>query len=873
MRLVLIGYPKFKKTTSEMNMSIINKTLLKWQHAALIFLLLFTSCLKYDPVPLTPPGGERPSMVFDWEAIADSVQHATYQTYLATNGRYFKQQPNDDTFHYWWNAHMMDALLDGYQRTGEVLYLVRAQALLDGIFETNNGSFINNYYDDMGWLALASLRGYELSGDGRFRDAVDVLWNDIKTGVNDQHGGGVAWRKDQLSYKNTPATGPAIILGSRLFRDTDNIEYLETARSLYEWLKTTLVDPASGIVWDGVNRQGSGQIDKDWLFTYNQGLFVGAAYELYKTTGQVAFLQDAVHTANAAITSGSIAPGGILKDEGQGDGGLFKGVMVRYLTLLVQEEQVGSEDREKLLAFLAFNAETAYRSAVFRPALLFGPNWERQPEGDIDLSTQLSGLMLVEAVAYLEGLDLPSGEAGLEPEDDGIIRLLAIGNSFSEDAIENYLYDMALAADVPIVIANLYIGGSSLADHVGNVSENVAVYSYRKIDVNGHKTTTANVAVSEALKDERWTHISFQQVSQNSGQYDTWSASLPGLYAYVTARATHPEAKYVLHQTWAYSQNSTHAGFANYGNDQLTMYGAIVDAVNRARGLIDADLVVPAGTAIQNGRTSIIGDNFTRDGYHLDLGIGRYTAASTWFQALTGKSAVGNPYEPDGLSAFEIEVAQHAAGFAMKDPNNVTTMEDYQAWEGEANLEKSVFIDFGQTTPVDGWNGLSSPHAGTVIPNLRDMDGDYTNVTFTVVERFNNINTNGERQTNTDFNMPESVAANSYYGNTKAEFGGMIVEQSVVKLSGLDKNRSYDICYFASRSAVGDNREAKYTAKGANEEVALLDASNNKDDIACTNGITPDENGEITITFTAGDNNTNGTGFYYITAMRVAPAN
>ena len=39
--------------------------------------------------------------------------------------------------------------------------------------------------------------------------------------------------------------------------------------------------------------------------------------------------------------------------------------------------------------------------------------------------------------------------------------------------------------------------------------------------------------------------------------------------------------KIVLHATFAYAQTSTHDGFANYGNDQISMYNAIIDATSR----------------------------------------------------------------------------------------------------------------------------------------------------------------------------------------------------------------------------------------------------------------------------------------------------
>src|SRR5690606_7557061 len=57
---------------------------------------------------------------------------------------------------------------------------------------------------------------------------------------------------------------------------------------------------------------------------------------------------------------------------------------------------------------------------------------------------------------------------------DRVIKILAIGNSFSEDAIENYLYDLAKASGRKVMIGNMYIGGSSLENHWTNASENNA---------------------------------------------------------------------------------------------------------------------------------------------------------------------------------------------------------------------------------------------------------------------------------------------------------------------------------------------------------------------------------------------------------------
>ncbi len=59
------------------------------------------------------------------------------------------------------------------------------------------------------------------------------------------------------------------------------------------------------------------------------------------------------------------------------------------------------------------------------------------------------------------------------------IKILTIGNSFSEGAVENYLFDLGKNQNVTFIIGNLYIGGSSLETHWKNAqNNNSAAYSY-----------------------------------------------------------------------------------------------------------------------------------------------------------------------------------------------------------------------------------------------------------------------------------------------------------------------------------------------------------------------------------------------------------
>lgn len=253
------------------------------------------------------------------------------------------------------------------------------------------------------------------------------------------------------------------------------------------------------------------------------------------------------------------------------------------------------------------------------------------------------------------------------------VRILAIGNSFSQDAVEQYLHELAEAEGISTIIGNMFIGGCSLERHVKNARDNAPAYAYRKIGTDGKKREKGKMSLEAVLADEAWDYVSLQQASPFSGMYETYEASLPELIEYVKARLP-KKTKLMLHQTWAYASTSKHSGFKNYNCNQLTMYQAIANAVKKAAKANKIKIVIPSGTAIQNARTSFIGDHLNRDGYHLDVKIGRYTAACTWFERIFKHNVVGNPYAPEGLDEVRKAVAQKAAHAAVKHPYKVTEL-------------------------------------------------------------------------------------------------------------------------------------------------------------------------------------------------------
>jgi predicted alpha-1,6-mannanase (GH76 family) len=106
------------------------------------------------------------------------------------------------------------------------------------------------------------------------------------------------------------------------------------------------------------------------------------------------------------VSSGFLTTNGILKDEGGGDGGLFKGVFVRYFTRLIVDGNLPVDKKNNYIAFLKKNGETLWSKGTNKSLILFGSAWDKAPGNNTDLTIQLSGVMLTEAIAELKKLNL-----------------------------------------------------------------------------------------------------------------------------------------------------------------------------------------------------------------------------------------------------------------------------------------------------------------------------------------------------------------------------------------------------------------------------------------------------------------------------------
>ena len=275
-----------------------------------------------------------------------------------------------------------------------------------------------------------------------------------------------------------------------------------------------------------------------------------------------------------------------------------------------------------------------------------------------------------------KGLDqlIPLAEAN-ETEKKSTFKVLSIGNSYSGNA-QKYLAQIAANAGFEkVVIVNLFIGGCTLNTHWANAEGNLPEYDLqRKEVVNGviKPTTKVDVTMLEGIKSEDWDVITIQQGSTHSGKAETYG-HLQKLIDYVNENKTNKNAKIVWHQTWAYADNSDVLDQRYDGISQIEMYNKIVSAMeSEVLPLKDIDYIIPAGTAIQNARTSL-GDIVTDpDAVHLNE-VGCYTIGLAWLEKITGISVDNITYVPENDTIKEnLAAIKKAVKDAIANPYQVT---------------------------------------------------------------------------------------------------------------------------------------------------------------------------------------------------------
>jgi predicted alpha-1,6-mannanase (GH76 family) len=248
----------------------------------------------------------------------------------------------------WWNSAVaVTTLMDWMKRTGRTDY----RWMVDRTFEVNKvafpagvksgdtlpGHFVSRAIDDGEWWAIAWIQAYDLTRDPKYLNEAVTIAN-YTQGFWDTRCGGGVWWDGERTYKNAVTNGLYVRMTAALHnRIPGDTTWLSRANAGWTWFANSGMINASGLVNDGLNTAtcaNNGQT----VFTYNQGVAIGGALELWRATGNAGALATARRLADAAMSSPVLTRGGILTESCDAptttcddNGKQFKGIFMRYL--------------------------------------------------------------------------------------------------------------------------------------------------------------------------------------------------------------------------------------------------------------------------------------------------------------------------------------------------------------------------------------------------------------------------------------------------------------------------------------------------------------------------------------------------------------
>lgn len=236
----------------------------------------------------------------------------------------------------WWNgANCLSALMDYMRITGDMTY----SFIIDTTYEKNkndwSGDFMSNSVDDTAWWGLVWAEAYQITGNTKYLDNAVRINDFLQTFTTDKCGGGIVWSAAS-QYKNA-ITNELFLKLSAVLHNTipGDTKYLGWAVDYFNWFVNCGMINNDNLINDGLTTSCENNRDTTW--TYNQGVILGAASELFKATNNQQYLDIGRRIASAVVSSPALSPNGILREpcDNGGDCGpdapTFKGVFARNL--------------------------------------------------------------------------------------------------------------------------------------------------------------------------------------------------------------------------------------------------------------------------------------------------------------------------------------------------------------------------------------------------------------------------------------------------------------------------------------------------------------------------------------------------------------
>ena len=244
-----------------------------------------------------------------------------------TRSQFVKHKGKNELLDYWLSAHAYEMLLDLAVRYPRNDFRGMAERFFDGFKAARGDWRANEFNDDLLWWVIADCHAYRvLKTPALLKDAREMMDFIIGKQCDGVLGGGVWWKSSERGGKHACSCYPAVIAACELYSITGDRKYLDAASSIYAWSRENLFDKSAGCVFDA--KHADGKVDRT-CYTYNVGTAIGAALRLGKLTGAKGFREDAALAADWLMDR--MSRGEVMRGRGQGDGGAFNGIAVRYL--------------------------------------------------------------------------------------------------------------------------------------------------------------------------------------------------------------------------------------------------------------------------------------------------------------------------------------------------------------------------------------------------------------------------------------------------------------------------------------------------------------------------------------------------------------
>eukprot|EP01061_Rhynchopus_euleeides_P005968 TRINITY_DN15052_c0_g1_i3.p1 TRINITY_DN15052_c0_g1~~TRINITY_DN15052_c0_g1_i3.p1 ORF type:complete len:293 (+),score=105.98 TRINITY_DN15052_c0_g1_i3:177-1055(+) len=200
-------------------------------------------------------------------------------------------------------------------------------------------------YDDLAWYALAWLRAVTLTGKAEYAHRAAAIHREMAK-VWDGHCGGGVWWDRKKTYKNAITNELFITLSMGLYRATGTTSYLTWAEQGWAWFEASGMIQPNGLVVDGISMDCTATSSSS-VYTYNQGVFLGGAVQLYLEKNDTAYLSSSLRTVRAALSK--LSQEGVLQESislpGSHDSQQFKGIFLRYVAYFVEGLDVQARQR------------------------------------------------------------------------------------------------------------------------------------------------------------------------------------------------------------------------------------------------------------------------------------------------------------------------------------------------------------------------------------------------------------------------------------------------------------------------------------------------------------------------------------------------